>query len=191
MYTKLIVIIAIFTGLISCKNKENNEYSKTLDSLESVISKTDSIYKIVDWEKGEEVEKTVKADIKIFEEKLKTADLATTQLISFYSLTKMFGENEAAEMQAQTDGSKFEEVENEKFLKKQIDYSFSQLKNLRHDIDEKIMKPEQVKKYLATEADAIGKLYYFTLQKSVIYKYNIAQYDSLKPNVDKLIESLK
>jgi hypothetical protein len=81
----------------------------------------------------------------------------------------------------------FNQTQNKKFLRKQIDYSISQISNLKADAEAQNLKDDKLKEYLSTERKAISDLYTFTKQKALIYQNSITEFEVLKPQIDEIL----
>jgi hypothetical protein len=91
----------------------------------------------------------------------------------------------------QEQGSAFDQQQKKKFLRKQIDYSFSQLENLKADVESNSLKDDKIKAYIHTERNAIVELYKFTSQKSVIYNKCLSQFELMKPQIEEILNKAK
>jgi hypothetical protein len=188
MASKFIFTIVVATVLLSsCNHKTEDKYLKTFDSLHVVLIQTDSIYKTIDWQKAIEVEATLKTNIASIESSKKKLKNEERELLETYKKLLLFGGNELVQEQ----GSAFDQQQKKKFLRKQIDYSFSQLQNLKADVESNSLKDDKIKAYIHTERNAIVELYKFTTQKSVIYNKCFSQLDIMNPNIEELLSKTK
>lgn len=182
---KVLAIVFICFSLFSCSHKTESKYEKSIDSLNSILVQTDSIYRNIDWNKATDIEKIVASDLSIINSKSVKWKKNQKELIDNYKLIALFGKSSDS---AQIDNS-FSQEQNKKYLFKQIKYSFSQLENLKSDIQSESLKDDKIKEYLSIERKAIQELFNFTSQKSEIYKSSIQNYESLKPQIDDKINS--
>jgi hypothetical protein len=188
MASKFIFTIVVATVLLSsCNHKTEDKYLKTFDSLHVVLIQTDSIYKTIDWQKAIEVEATLKTNIASIESSKKKLKNEERELLETYKKLLLFGGNELVQEQ----GSAFDQQQKKKFLRKQIDYSFSQLENLKADVESNSLKDDKIKAYIHTERNAIVELYKFTSQKSVIYNTCFSQFELMKPQIEEILNKAK
>ena len=122
--------------MLSCRTPDKTDkYLLTLDSLEKQTDMTDSIFRTIPFEKAEEVAKTIvrKIDaINAIDKGKHPEDMVN--LISTYSIIRWFEIASGEEEEREKNGLKnVKESEQEpvEMLEKQIEYSRSQLKNLR------------------------------------------------------------
>ncbi|MFN5209996.1 MAG: hypothetical protein ACK5CO_10715 [Bacteroidota bacterium] len=192
---KLFLLVPTILLCVACNSKkENDSYTQTIDSLSMKLEKTDSIFESIAFEKAEKVAVTIAEKI----EKINALDGGkhddkTIELISAYSLVRWFENQSGEEEEREKKGIKeVKETEEEpkEMLEKQLEYSKSQLQNLRHDYVNGKFEKEEASRYLADEKRAIDKLYTYTENKSLQYKMHFAAFDSLDVLVDSVILKL-
>lgn len=192
---KIFLIVPSLLLCFACNQKKGNDaYTRAIDSLDWKLEKTDSIFERIAFEKAEKVAVTIAEKI----EKINALDGGkhddkTIELISAYSLVRWFenqsGEEEEREKKGIKEVKETEEDPKE-MLEKQLEYSKSQLQNLRHDYVNGKFEKEEAKRYLSDEKRAIDKLYTYTANKSLQYKMHFTAFDSLDAVVDSVILKL-
>ncbi len=65
-------------------------------------------------------------------------------------------------------------------MAQQVLFTFSQLKNLRHDVQSGLLKGEDFHNHLRSEKNAVGHLYDYLLRKQSDYRMRFHTYDSLQ-----------
>jgi hypothetical protein len=183
----LVSFIFIVFVVCSCSNNKDNPNLKTCDSLFIILKSTDSTFKNIDWNMASEIEKNIAQDLITIQSTKKKLNTKQKELLESYKVISSFGKlNDSTSNQ-----NAFSQSQNQRFLLKQIEYSFSQVKNLKSDIESESLKDDKIKEYISTESKAIEELYKFTTQKSEIYSACIEQYNNVKPQIDELINSKK
>jgi hypothetical protein len=179
----LLVFIAFI--FVACSGKREDNYTKTLDSLGLVLDSTKSIFLKIDFEKAKKVEVKVEDDILKIRSFLGIKDQEKhNALIENYSQAGRFELSEA-------DSANIPNSNPQQMLAKQFEYSFNQLKNLKHDyLSNKIDEKKSIE-YLSTEKNAINKLREYVTKKNEYYSRNFFLVDSLTPQINEIIEKSK
>lgn len=179
----LLVFIAFI--FVACSGKREDKYTKTLDSLALVLDSTKSIFLKIDFEKAKKAELKVEDDILKIRSFLDIKDQEKyNALIENYSQAGKFELNEA-------DSANIPNSKPQQMLSKQFEYSFNQLKNLKHDYLGNKIDEKKSLEYLNTEKNAIDKLREYVTQKNEYYSRNFFLVDSLTPQINEIIEKRK
>jgi hypothetical protein len=147
-----------------------------------MVKDCDSSYALIEWDKVIEVENSIHTDVQEIESSKKKLKKSKKELLESYKAILLFGRtDEDNKMNA------FSQTQNKKYLRKQIDYSYSQLANLKADVESEFLKDDKIKEYISTERKAISDLVTFTKQKSQHYQQGLSQYELLKPQIDEML----
>lgn len=179
---KYLIAFVALIAFTACNSHKELTQQKSFDSLFALVKRCDSCYNAIDWKKVMEVETAVQKDV----QSINTQSIQLTneekEWIEQYTAIQWFGKSEE-----ENPINGFNQSQNMKFLKKQIDYSHSQINNLFADAKSESLKDDKLKEYLATERRAITDLYNFTNQKAIQYQASISRYNELKPMVDEIL----
>ena len=179
----LLVFIAFI--FVACSGKREDNYTKTIDSLVLVLDSTKSIFLKIDFEKAKKVEVKVEDDILKIRSFLGIKDQEKhNALIENYSQAGRFELSE-------TDSANIPNSDPQQMLVKQFEYSFNQLKNLKHDYLSNKIEEKKYIEYLNTEKNAIDKLREYITKKNEYYTRNFFLVDSLTPQINEIIEKRK
>jgi hypothetical protein len=179
----LLVFISLI--FVACSGKREDNYTKTIDSLGLVLDSTKSIFLKIDFEKAKKVEVKVEDDILKIRSFLGIKDQEKhNALIENYSQAGRFELSEA-------DSANIPNSDPQQMLAKQFEYSFNQLKNLKHDYLSNKIEEKKYIEYLNTEKNAIDKLREYIVKKNEYYSRNFFLVDSLTPQINEIIEKRK
>jgi hypothetical protein len=176
------VLFSLALASFACNSHKELPQQKSFDSLFAMVKSCDSSYQSIAWDKVVEVERTVQADVQMLEASKKKFKKDKKELIEKYKALQWFGKSDDSNAI-----NAFDQTQNKKFLRKQIDYSLSQITNLKADAEAENLKDDKLKEYIATERKAINDLYTFTKQKALNYQTCITQFEELKPQVDEMV----
>jgi len=172
-------------ALLSCNGKKQDNYIKTIDSLGFVLDSTKKIFYEIDFEKAKKAELKVEDDILKIRSFLDIKDQEKyNALIENYSQAGKFELSDA-------DSANIPNSKPQQMLSKQFEYSFNQLKNLKHDYLNNKMEEKKSLDYLNSEKNAIEKLRDYIAKKNEYYNRNFLIIDSLSPQINQLIEKRK
>lgn len=178
-YTLLSLAICLS---FACNSHKELPQQKSFDSLFAMVKSCDSSYQAIDWKKVMEVERAVQQDVQSISDKKIRLKKEKKEIVEQYTALQWFGKSSE-----DNPINAFNQSQNMRFLKKQIDYSKAQINNLYADAKAENLKDDKLKEYLATERKAITDLYTFTKQKALNYEAGISQFDELKPKVDEIL----
>ncbi len=175
--TLVTIIAALFFE--ACHNSDPKVISR-IDSLLKVLDTTNKIASTIDFSKEKENAKKIEEDLALIQTNFKdTLDKEMGILLFAYKGIIEEGEEE---------GSKSENYSN--MLKKELDFSKTQLINLKHDFEKTDLTPEDFKKYFETEAIAVSKLNLFVKDKQEEFLRKEKQFSEMQPKVQAFIDSL-
>jgi hypothetical protein len=179
----LLVFIAFI--FVACSGKREDNYTKTLDSLALVLDSTKNRFLKIDFEKAKKTELKVADDILKIRSFLNIKDQEKyNTLIENYSLAGKFELSDS-------DSANIPNSKPQQMLAKQFEYSFNQLKNLKHDYLSNKIDEKKSLEYLNTEKNAIDKLREYVTKKNEYYSRNFFLVDSLTPQINEIIEKSK
>jgi hypothetical protein len=179
----LLVFIAFI--VVACSGKREDNYTKTLDSLALVLDSTKNRFLKIDFEKAKKTELKVADDILKIRSFLNIKDQEKyNTLIENYSLAGKFELSDS-------DSANIPNSKPQQMLAKQFEYSFNQLKNLKHDYLSNKIDEKKSLEYLNTEKNAIDKLREYVTKKNEYYSRNFFLVDSLTPQINEIIEKSK
>jgi hypothetical protein len=184
LMSKYLLFFLVFI-VVACSGKREDNYTKTIDSLVLVLDSTKSIFLKIDFEKAKKVEVKVEDDILKIRSFLGIKDQEKhNALIENYSQAGRFELSE-------TDSANIPNSDPQQMLVKQFEYSFNQLKNLKHDYLSNKIEEKKYIEYLNTEKNAIDKLREYITKKNEYYTRNFFLVDSLTPQINEIIEKRK
>jgi hypothetical protein len=158
--------------------------SKVTARIDKILAKLDSSNQIVagiNFKKEKENAEKIEADLAFIQANF--TDTLTKDMGFVLSDYRGIVAEEAEE------GGKMENYE--MMLKKELDYSKLQLLNLKHDIEKTDLSPEEFEKHFETESTSVSKLHAFVLNKQMEFQRKEKQFNSLQPQVQAFIDSLK
>lgn len=182
---KYFIIFSVFVVLIACKGKNENAYTLAIDSLSLVLKGSEKNLLSIDFEKADSVKKIIEKDVIFLRSYLSSKDQEKyNNLIINYSELSKF---EASKSDS-TVSKHINESSPKKMLSKQIEYSYNQLKNLKHDYLNNKLDENKSKQYLMDEKEGIDHLNNYIKNKQEYYIKNLQLFDSLKIQINQAIK---
>lgn len=166
--------------LTSCHHADPKVIAR-IDSVMTVLDSTHALAARIDFEKEEENAKKIKSDLEFIQ-----ANFTDTLTKDMGFVLSDYRGIVAEEEEEKGGGENYE-----KMLKKELEFSHTQLLNLKHDFEKTDINSEDFKKYFETESTAVSKLYLFVKSKQAEFSKKEKQFTSLQPQVQAFIDSLK
>ena len=179
---KYAILALVLASFLACNSHKELPQKKSFDSLLALVQSCDSTFQAIAWDKVIEIEATVQTDVQTIETNKVKLKKSKKELFEKYKNLQWFGKSDSSVAM-----NGFNQTQNKKFLRKQIDYSISQISNLKADAEAQNLKDDKLKEYLTTERKAITDLYTFTKQKALIYQNSITEFEVLKPQIDEIL----
>ncbi len=167
------LVAVLFLLFFSCRNINIDKELVLIDSLEYIIVDAEKQLGDVDIETLKNTKKKVNADLEVLKEYFNDSlewDLA--KFLDGYNLiNKSMGKY----------------IKTHSYLKVELEYSKTQLANLRNDISKNILSVDSFNVYIKVEALAIEELATTINNKVPMVKNNISRYKESKPRIKEIL----